>query len=65
HVLERGKPHERNQIISTIIGSIVQLSQHKFTSNVVEKCLQCGDSTAREMLIKNNIGHGDKNDNLL
>ncbi|KAL0374685.1 UNVERIFIED_CONTAM: Pumilio6, chloroplastic [Sesamum radiatum] len=65
HVLMRGKPRERNEIIEKLAGSIVQLSQHKFASNVVEKCLEYSDSTAREMLIKEIIGYGAKNDNVL
>ncbi|KAL3624887.1 hypothetical protein CASFOL_031555 [Castilleja foliolosa] len=35
HVLERCKPHERSRIIEKLAGSIVQLSQHKFASNVI------------------------------
>ncbi|KAK4414880.1 Pumilio6, chloroplastic [Sesamum alatum] len=65
HVLMRGKPRERSEIIEKLAGSIVQLSQHKFASNVVEKCLEYSDFTARELLIKEIIGHGDKTDNLL
>ncbi|KAL3642827.1 hypothetical protein CASFOL_013642 [Castilleja foliolosa] len=65
HVLERCKPHERSRIIEKLAGSIVQLSQHKFASNVIEKCIKYSDSTSREMLIKEIIGDGDKNDNLL
>ncbi|KAL8509694.1 hypothetical protein ACS0TY_016781 [Phlomoides rotata] len=65
HVIGRGKPQERRAIIEKLSGSVVQLSQHKFASNVIEKCLECGDSTSRGILIKEIIGHGDKNDNLL
>lgn len=65
HVLERGKPHERNQIICKLAGRIVQLSQHKFASNVIEKCLEYGDSSTRDILIGEIVGHGDGNDNLL
>ncbi|XP_061361540.1 pumilio homolog 6, chloroplastic-like [Gastrolobium bilobum] len=65
HVLERGKPQERSQIISKLAGHIVQLSQHKFASNVVEKCLKHGDATERQLLIAEIIGHGEQNDNLL
>ncbi|KAL3644208.1 hypothetical protein CASFOL_012140 [Castilleja foliolosa] len=65
HVLVRGKPHERSRIIERLAGSIVQLSQHKFASNVIEKCIDYSDSTSRGMLIKEIIGDGDKNDNLL
>ncbi|XP_064991153.1 pumilio homolog 5-like [Musa acuminata AAA Group] len=65
HVLERGKPHERSQIISKFFGQIVQMSQHKFASNVVEKCLEYGNIEERDHLIKEIVGHTEGNDNLL
>lgn len=65
HVLERGRPQERSQIISKLSGHIVQLSQHKFASNVVEKCLEYGDSTERQLLITEIVGHDKPHDNLL
>ncbi|KAK7329233.1 hypothetical protein VNO77_23385 [Canavalia gladiata] len=65
HVLERGMPQERSQIISKLSGHIVQLSQHKFASNVVEKCLEYGDAAERELLIAEIFGHDEQNDNLL
>ncbi|XP_061355841.1 pumilio homolog 6, chloroplastic-like isoform X2 [Gastrolobium bilobum] len=65
HVLERGKPQERSQIISKLSGHIVQFSQHKFASNVVEKCLEYGDATERDLLISEIIEHDEQNDNLL
>ncbi|KAL2970730.1 hypothetical protein AAZX31_15G155900 [Glycine max] len=65
HVLERGKPQERSQILSKLSGHIVQLSQHKFASNVVEKCLEYGDATERELLVAEIFGHDDQCDNLL
>ncbi|RZB71705.1 pumilio homolog 6, chloroplastic-like isoform X1 [Glycine soja] len=65
HVLERGKPQERSQIIHKLSGHIFQLSQHKFASNVVEKCLEYGDATDRQLLIAEIVGHDKQNDNLL
>ena len=65
HVLERGKPHERSHIISKLTGKIVQMSQHKYASNVVEKCLEFGDSAERELLVDEIIGQSDENDTLL
>ncbi|MCL7035317.1 hypothetical protein MKW94_007179, partial [Papaver nudicaule] len=65
HVLERGKPHERSQIISKLAGQIVPLSQHKFASNVVEKCLEHGDAAERDILIEEIVGQTEGNDNLL
>ncbi|CAN4085053.1 unnamed protein product [Withania somnifera] len=65
HVLERGRPHERSQIIGKLAGNVVQLSQHKYASNVVEKCLEYGDSAARELLIEEILAESEGNDCLL
>ncbi|KAL5823696.1 hypothetical protein ACOSQ4_021596 [Xanthoceras sorbifolium] len=65
HVLERGQPHERSQIISKLAGKIVQMSQHKYASNVIEKCLEYGNTAEQELLIEEIIGQSEENDNLL
>lgn len=64
-MLKRGKPEERSQIVQKLAGHVVQLSQHKFASNVIEKCLEYGDSTARGVLIEEIVGLGDNSENLL
>ncbi|TXG69581.1 hypothetical protein EZV62_004516 [Acer yangbiense] len=64
YVLERGQPHERSQIISKLTGKIVQMSQHKYASNVV-KCLEYCNTAERELLIEEIIGQIEENDNLL
>ncbi|XP_042440835.1 pumilio homolog 5-like isoform X1 [Zingiber officinale] len=65
HVLERGKAHERSEIISKLFGQIVQMSQNKFASNVIEKCLAYGSTEERDLLIKEMVGQTEGNDNLL
>ncbi|KAL5699468.1 hypothetical protein ACHQM5_030365 [Ranunculus cassubicifolius] len=65
HVLERGKPHERSEIIHKMAGQIVHMSQHKFASNVVEKCLAHGGPAERDLLIEEIVGQTEGNDNLL
>lgn len=65
HVLKREKPEERSQIVHKLSGHVAQLSQHKFASNVIEKCLEYGDSTARGILIEEIVGLGDNSENLL
>ncbi|KZV49011.1 pumilio 5-like [Dorcoceras hygrometricum] len=64
-VLKSGIPREKAEIIKKLSGSIVQLSQHKFASSVVEKCLECGDASARDMLIRDIIGNSGRNENIL
>ncbi|KAL0287813.1 UNVERIFIED_CONTAM: Pumilio6, chloroplastic [Sesamum angustifolium] len=65
HVLETGKPDERSKIIEKLSGSVAELCLHKFASNVVERCLEYSDSASRAILVKEIIGDGDNDDNLL
>lgn len=64
HVLEHGKPHERTAIIKEFTGQIVQMSQQKFASNVIEKCLSFGTPTERQVLVNEMIGSTDDNEPL-
>ncbi len=40
----------RKEIIEKLLGQVVRLSQHKFASNVIEKCLQYSDSDTRQVI---------------
>ncbi|KAJ3285843.1 mRNA binding protein puf3 [Borealophlyctis nickersoniae] len=51
HVLERGKPADKGLIISKVRGQVLQMSKHKFASNVVEKCVAYGSKKDRQLLI--------------
>ena len=42
---------DKTIIISTVRGKVLALSQHKFASNVVEKCVQHASRTDRIHLI--------------
>jgi Pumilio-family RNA binding repeat len=64
HVLEHGKPDERSLIIEKLAGQIVQMSQQKFASNVVEKCLTFGGPAERQYLISEMLGTTDENEPL-
>ncbi|XP_021757281.1 pumilio homolog 1-like [Chenopodium quinoa] len=64
HVLEHGKPHERSAIIVKLTGKIVQMSQQKFASNVIEKCLSFGDVTERRNMVNEMLGAADDNEPL-
>ncbi|KAL2940569.1 Pumilio-like protein 2 [Bienertia sinuspersici] len=64
HVLEHGKPHERSAIIIKLTGKIVQMSQQKFASNVIEKCLAFGDVTERRTMVNEMLGSTDDNEPL-
>ncbi len=63
-MLEHGRDHERKEIITKLAGQIVQMSQHKFASNVVEKCLEFGGPAERQILIDEMLGLTDENEPL-
>jgi pumilio RNA-binding family len=52
HVLEHGKEEERSYIISQLAPHILALSQNKFASNVVEKCLLFGNPQQRVAIVE-------------
>ena len=62
--MEHGKPHERTTIISKLAGQIVKMSQQKFASNVIEKCLAFGSPEERQMLVNEMLGTSDENEPL-
>lgn len=52
-MLEHGKIQEdKNKIVRSIKGKVVELSNHKFASNVVEKCLEYGSDKDKVDLIE-------------
>ena len=52
HVLEHGKSQEdKNKIVKRIKGNVIVLSNHKFASNVVEKCMEYGSDKDRKEII--------------
>ncbi|XP_059307555.1 pumilio homolog 4-like [Lycium ferocissimum] len=64
HVLQHGKPHERSDIICKLTGQIVKMSQHKYASNVVEKCLIFATPEQRQILVNEMLGSTQENEPL-
>lgn len=62
--MEHGKPHEQAAIIRKLAGQIVKMSQQKFASNVVEKCLTFGGPEERKLLVNEILGSTDENEPL-
>ncbi|XP_023634091.1 pumilio homolog 6, chloroplastic [Capsella rubella] len=65
HVLEKGTSEQRERIVRKLSGHIVQLSLHKFASNVIEKCLEYGGRIERDLIIKEIAGPDESYDSLL
>lgn len=49
---EHGKPEDKSTLINHVRGKVLVLSQHKFASNVVEKCVTHATRNERAFLIE-------------
>ena len=56
HVLKYGKQEDKYEIISQLRGKIVQFSQHKFASNVIEQCVEYGTPEHCQWILDEIIG---------
>jgi hypothetical protein len=57
---EHGKPDDKTQIIMSVRGKVLVLSQHKFASNVVEKCVTHATRAERSFLIEEVCNFNDR-----
>ena len=57
---EHGKPEDKSTLIKSVLGKVLTLSQHKFASNVVEKCVTHATRAERNMLIDEVCMFNDK-----
>lgn len=57
---EHGKAENKSQLIAAVRGKVLTLSQHKFASNVVEKCVTHATRAERALLIEEVCGFNDK-----
>lgn len=57
---EHGNAEDKSQLIAAVRGKVLVLSQHKFASNVVEKCVTHATRAERALLIEEVCGFNDK-----
>lgn len=60
YFIEHGANEDKSRLIAGIRGKVLPLSQHKFASNVVEKCVTHANRQERAMLIDEVCGFNDK-----
>lgn len=56
HVIEHGSHEDRDKIVAQLKGEVLKYAQHKFASNVIEKCLICGNNQQKSALISEVCG---------
>lgn len=59
-IAEHGKQEDKSQLINSVKGKVLALSQHKFASNVVEKCVTHATRQERVVLIEEVCSFNDK-----
>lgn len=59
-VTEHGKPEDKSVLIASVRGKVLVLSQHKFASNVVEKCVTHATRAERALLIEEVCSFNDR-----
>lgn len=48
HMIEEGAPEDRARMIEAVRQNLVSYAKQKFASNVVEKCITCGNADQRK-----------------
>lgn len=59
-ISEHGKAEDKSILINNVRGKVLELSQHKFASNVVEKCVTHATRSERAFLIEEVCQFNDK-----
>jgi pumilio RNA-binding family len=52
HILQHSSPANAKRVVDRIKGQVLFMSQHKFASNVVEKCVAHCSETDRTALVE-------------
>ncbi|ESO06525.1 hypothetical protein HELRODRAFT_131366, partial [Helobdella robusta] len=56
YLVEKGGDRARHVVMEWVRGRVVQLSQHKYSSNVIEKCMMFADDEQRNFLFTEILG---------
>ncbi|KFA74670.1 hypothetical protein S40288_03234 [Stachybotrys chartarum IBT 40288] len=52
YIIDLNEPTFTEPVVETFRGCISQLSRHKFSSNVIEKCLRCSQPPSKDMIVE-------------
>ncbi|KAI1175725.1 ARM repeat-containing protein [Nemania sp. FL0916] len=59
YIIDLNDPNFTEPLSQRFIGKIIMLSRHKFSSNVVEKCLRCASEKSKEVMIEELLVPGE------
>ena len=52
YIIDLNEPTFTEPIVAMFSGCVSQLSRHKFSSNVIEKCLRCAQGPSKDMIVE-------------
>lgn len=52
YIIDLNEPTFTEPVVEMFRGCISQLSRHKFSSNVIEKCLRCAQAPSKDMIVE-------------
>jgi hypothetical protein len=59
YIIDLNETRFTEPLAEKFLGKIVQLSRHKFSSNVIEKCLRCASDQAKDRMISELLVPGE------
>ncbi|KAK2024347.1 ARM repeat-containing protein [Colletotrichum zoysiae] len=59
YIIDLNEPSFTEPIVRMFQNRIGQLSRHKFSSNVIEKCLRCSQEPSRDMIVEELLTPGE------
>lgn len=59
YIIDLNEPMFTEPLVQRFHSKITQLSRHKFSSNVIEKCLRCASSDSKDMIVEELLVPGE------
>ncbi|KAI1340132.1 ARM repeat-containing protein [Xylariaceae sp. FL0016] len=59
YIIDLSEPSFTEPLVKQLSGQIVTLSRHKFSSNVIEKCLRCASDESKDRMVDEILAPGE------
>jgi hypothetical protein len=64
YIIDLNEPTFTEPLVHQFQGHIIRLSKHKFSSNVMEKCLRCASDDSKDIMVRELLTPGQMQDTL-
>ena len=59
YIIDLNEPSFTEPVVNQFRGHVSQLSRHKFSSNVIEKCLRCAQDISKDLIVDEILAPGE------